>query len=144
MYTAFIQLHIHILHCIIHFFSADCCKSVTIRAKGSSNAGKLIGVLRSDPGEEFLGSYEPTEEEYQGAPVYKKKNKEKDRYLYRHSDGTWHAGGFRMGGVAVIKSMVSKECPASSSMSIERYQYRNYNWYTAGIGDITIQCNVHT
>ena len=82
----------------------------------------------------YLGSYEATGEEEEGAPVYRDSD---GRYLYRHSDGTWRADDV-IGGPGVIRSVDTAPCPAS----IRRWQYRDYpDWRS---GDITAQCSVHT
>ena len=77
-----------------------------------------------------LGHYVATGEEQEGAPVYRNSH---DRYLYRHSDGTWRAD-YRIGDYGVYKSVDNAECPAS----ISQWQYWGDGWHS---GDITAQCN---
>ena len=88
-----------------------------------------------------LGSYEATEEEHEGAPVYRKSGKSDDYYLYRRSDGTWRAD-WKIGGRGGIKSVdTTADCPARVS------QWQYYDHPYDGVwrsGDITVQCSVHT
>ena len=93
----------------------------------------------------YLGDYEATGEEKEGAPVFKNSV---GRYLYRWSDGTWRAN-VRMGDFdkQTIKSVdTTAECPESNtcnSGSGNQWQYRgntysDNNWHSA---DIVVKCS---
>ena len=111
-------------------FLSDCCKSVTLSATGAP--AKIYP--------EYLGSYEATGEEHEGAPVYRNSNGD---HLYKYSDGTWRADYYKIGGDGVYKSVdTDAECPAS----ISQWQYWDYDYHSGAptdwrSGDITVECN---
>ena len=96
-----------------------------------------------------LGTYTPTGEISQGAPVYKSTTTPllhiHHVHLYRHSDCTWRTSedvGDDDDDV-VFKSVGTAPCPTD----IGQWQHRNHNnddgtlfWQDA---DITAKCNVH-
>ena len=107
-------LLINSLECSL--FSPGCCKSVTL-------------LLFTGAAEK----YEATEEEHEGAPVYRDSD---DNFLYRHSDGTWRVGP-EINYITLLKSVdTTAECPAN----ISQWQYApdEDGWQS---GDITIKCN---
>ena len=100
-------------------------KSITLSATGAA--------AKKWP--QFLGSYEATGEEEDGAPVFRKSD---GYYLYRRKDGTWRAG-YEIGYSGAYRSVdTAAECPAS----ISQWQYRDHGVWRSG--DITAQCSVHT
>ena len=68
--------------------------------------------------EEYLGHYTVTEEEHEGAKVYKNGD---GKYLYKISNGTWRAGSSRIGRVATgyIRSVDTADCP----FAIRQWEY---------------------
>ena len=99
----------------------------------------------------YIGSYEATGQEHQGAAVYRKSD---DRYLTRHSDGTWRGSrklemkkvGLKLGlGLgsyywpSIIKSVGTSECPAS--ITEWKYLENIGDWRSE---DITVKCSYHT
>ena len=91
--------------------------------------------LAAENDEKYLGRYEATGEENEGAPVYENSH---GQYLSRWSDGTWHTGLQGSIGVQVMKSVGTAECPASNS---QWQYYVNGGWRSS---DITAECNGHT
>ena len=78
---------------------------------------------------QFVDSYDATEEEHEGAPVYSDYH---GNYLYRYGDGTWYSS--KIGGDGWIKSVDTAQCPASNS----QWRYLAPNGQA---GDITVECN---
>ena len=102
-------------------FSSDCCKSVTLSATGEAAMWPT-----------YLGSYEATGEEHDGAPVYRKSD---GKYLYRNSDGTWRAT-YEIGGTGIYRSVdTTADCPVR--VSKWRYDAGRLDWR---FGDITAKC----
>ena len=104
------------------FFSPGCCKSVTLSATGAP--AKIYP--------EYLGSYEATGEEHEGAPVYRNSNGD---HLYKYSDGTWRADYYKIGSEGVKSVDTTADCPDR----VSQWQYMGYGGY--GDGDITVECN---
>ena len=94
-------------------FSPGCCKSVTL----------------------WSDSYEATEEEHEGAPLYRQRNS-RGEYLYRYSDGTWRVG-LKIGDSGLVKSVGTAQCPAN----ISQWEFwADPNWFSSD-GLITVECN---
>ena len=81
----------------------------------------------------YLGNWQLTGKKQEGAPVYLMSYV---GFLYRHSDGTWHASRKLGDHYGDIKSVGTAECPANNS----QWQYvdNDGNWKPSG--DITVKC----
>ena len=105
-----------------------CCSTVRFYAYGEA----------AELQEASLGHYAVTEEEHEGAAVYKNGD---GKYLYKHDDGTWCAGTW-IGGSGLVRSGTTagaaSPCPAGFSSN---WHYYEGEWKS---GDIMVNCSVHT
>ena len=85
-------------------FSPGCCKYYRLIATGGAAEKWPYLVDRQY-------RYKATGEVREGAPVYRNSD---DKYLFRHSDGTWRAGP-RKGGNGIIRSVDTITCPTGRS-----------------------------
>ena len=110
---------------VARMLDAKPCGVITLSATGAA--------ARIHP--KYLGSYEATGGEYYGAPIYRNGD---GYYLYRHSDGTWHANN-SIAAYGAYRSVDNAQCPAR----VRQWQYAaGPSGYHSG--DIKAQCSVHT